>query len=72
MKDDLRKFLESLFKMISHNLFRVLPDAYIKEVIKTDTSGKDAKITINKEVPSWKHLDIIYKIFECVLQKNER
>ena len=69
MGDDLLKFLESLFKMISHNLFRVLPDPYIKEAIKTDTSGKDAKITISKELPSWKHLDLIYKIFECVLKK---
>jgi len=70
---DLTKFLESLFKMLAHNLFRVLPDAYIKEAIKTDTSGKDAKITISKEVPAWKHFEVMYKIFEEVLKtmKND-
>ena len=69
MGKDLYKFLESLFKMISHNLFRVLPDSNIREVVKTDNTGKDAKITITKEIPHWVHLDLIYKIFICVLSK---
>merc|ERR1719361_2792813 len=69
MGKDLFKFLESLFKMISHNLFRVLPDSDIREVVKTDNTGKDAKITITKEIPHWLHLELIYKIFEGVLSK---
>eukprot|EP01083_Nonionella_stella_P298329 1012723_1 len=69
MGTDLFKFLESLFKMMSHNLFRVLPDGYIVEVVKTDTNGKDAKVTVTKELPSWKHFNLIYDIFECVLHK---
>eukprot|EP01084_Bolivina_argentea_P121120 214680_1 len=72
MGTDLFKFLESLFKMISHNLFRVLPDGYIVEVVNTDTNGKDAKITVTKELPSWKHFNLIYNIFECVLHKLKK
>eukprot|EP01084_Bolivina_argentea_P121121 214681_1 len=68
--DWLPKCLESLFKMISHNLFRGLPHGYIV-VVKTDTNGyrKDVKVTVTKELPSWKHFNLIYNIFECVLHK---
>jgi len=66
---ELSKFIESLLKMVSHNLFRVLPDPLLKEVVKTDTSGKDAKISITKELPSWRHLGEIYKILEAVLSR---
>lgn len=73
MGSDLSKLLESLCKMTSHNLFRVLPDALITEVVQMDNSGKDAKISISKQLPSWEHLEAIYGIFECVVrQMKER
>merc|ERR1740123_91047 len=73
MGSDLSKLLESMCKMTSHNLFRVLPDANIQEVVQMDNSGKDAKISISKQLPSWVHLSVIYGIVECVVrQMKER